>query len=125
MTRVTGIGVDIVPIDRVRRHTTANPAFAFDAFTPRELTQSAESPERLAGRWAAKEAVMKALGTGLGTVDPHDIEIIGTDAGQPYVELHRAAATTAAAAGVSRIHVSISHDGGHAIAFAVTEGDAA
>jgi len=124
VTAVTGVGVDTVLVDRIRRHCTANPAFAADAFTGRELAECAGSSERLAGRWAAKEAVMKALGTGLGTVDPHDVEILGGDSGQQQVELHRAAAE-AAAAGVDRIHVSISHDGGHAVAFALTEGHAA
>lgn len=117
MTRIAGIGVDTVSIDRVRRHVTANPAFSTAAFTPQELAHSGGHPDRLAGRWAAKEAVMKALGVGLGTVDPHDVEILETARGRPYVRLRRAAAAT----GVVGVQVTISYDGTLAVAFAVAE----
>lgn len=121
MTHVAGIGVDVVAIDLVRRHTGANPAFAEAAFTDNERTDCAGRPDRLAARWAAKEAVMKALGTGLGTVDPHDVEIVRANGGQPQVVLRRAAEAAAVTAGVDRVHVSVSHDGPHAIAFAIAE----
>lgn len=121
MTHVAGIGVDVVEVDRVRRHAGGNPAFTEAAFTDNERTDSAGRPDHLAARWAAKEAVMKALGTGLGTIDPHDVEIARADGGQPRVVLRRAAAAVAVTAGVFRVHVSVSHDGPQAIAFAIAE----
>lgn len=125
MSHLIGIGVDLVMINRIQRHTAVSPAFAEAAFTTRERHDCAGRPDRLAGRWAAKEAVMKALNIGLGDVDPLDIEIASAADGRPDVALHRAAAARAAAAGATRVTVSISHDGPYAVAFAAAEGDAA
>lgn len=121
MTQVSGVGIDAVAIERVRRHVGANPAFAEAGFTESERTDCAGRPECFAARWAAKEAVMKALGVGFGSVDPHDVEIARADSGQPYALLRRAAAAAAGRAGVARVHVSVTHEGRHAIAFAIAE----
>ncbi|MDI3257747.1 MAG: holo-ACP synthase [Kyrpidia sp.] len=75
-----------------------------------------------AGRFAAKEAVAKALGTGIGSVGFRDIEIIGAEGG-PNVRLARRVARAAEERGVMRWHLSISHGKDVAVAFAVAEGD--
>lgn len=76
----------------------------------------------LAARFAAKEAVMKALGCGLGPVGWRDIEVQRGPGGRPQVRLEGAAARLANEKGVERIHLSLSHDGGIAIACAVAWG---
>jgi len=78
--------------------------------------------QSLAARFAAKEAVMKALGVGLWQVDFVDIEIIGGRGGAPTVALHGRAAHVAAERGITHVLLSLSHDGDSAIAMAVATG---
>lgn len=79
--------------------------------------------QHFAGRFAAKEAALKALGTGWGRgVHWHDVEVRQTASGSPVVELKGGAARVAALVGVVRMHVSISHTEHHAIALAIAEG---
>ncbi len=74
-------------------------------------------------RWAAKEAVAKALGTGIrGGVDFKDIEVTSDTLGRPSVTLRGGAATRAKLRGVEHVHLSLSHDGPTAVALAVAEG---
>ena len=81
--------------------------------------RSCGSTEALAGVFAAKEAVCKALGTGIGKVHWQDIEIIHAYSGEPEVRLHGTANEVAAARHLSEWAVSITHDGGIAMAVAV------
>ena len=78
-----------------------------------------DSYEGLSGLFAAKEAVSKALGTGIGKVAWRDIEIVHLPTGEPTVQLHGTAAQVAEAKGLHEWAISISHDGGMAIAMAV------
>ena len=75
--------------------------------------------ESLAARWAAKEAVAKALGTGIGQVAWREIEVLQNDDGCPSLRLHGRAAALAAERGLTRWAVSLAHDGGLALAFVV------
>ena len=78
--------------------------------------QTVEAPNRLAARFAVKEAVMKALGVGFGAFDWHDVETVRTDSGAPELVLHGAAADLATDRGVTRWMVSLTHTDSTAVA---------
>jgi holo-[acyl-carrier protein] synthase len=88
-------------------------------FTPAERAVCRERPASLAARFAAKEAVAKALGTGVGAVAWREIEILANPRGKPVVVLHGAAAARAAALGLRHWSVSLTHLSGIAMAVAV------
>lgn len=113
---MNGIGVDLTDIRRVQRYVDASPSFLAMSWTDRELEQCAGRVDRLASRWAAKEAVMKALGTGLGRTSPDDIEILTDDTGRPAVHL---LGDTAAAYADTDVKVSMTHEGPWAMAVAI------
>ncbi|MFC8920800.1 holo-[acyl-carrier-protein] synthase [Streptomyces sp. WAC05374] len=123
MTTRIAVGVDLVPVSRVERLLADNPAAEQDIFTPREAGYCAAKrnrPAHLAARFAAKEAVLKALGTGLGPgMRWTDVEIVNTPLGQPRVRLSGGAAERAARLGASSPEISLSHSGDYAIAHAV------
>ncbi|MGV8050720.1 MAG: holo-ACP synthase [Anaerolineaceae bacterium] len=115
-------GVDIVRINRLEEINPAIRArFIQRVYTSLEQTQLGDSPEALAGVFAAKEAVSKALGTGIGKVHWQHIEIIHAQTGEPEVRLHAQALHTAQSKNLNEWAVSISHDGGYAIAMAVAQ----
>jgi holo-[acyl-carrier protein] synthase len=115
---VVGIGVDVVDVERFARAVERTPRLLGRLLT--EAEQAVRRPERLAARFAAKEALAKALGAppGLGW---HDCEVV-SDAGRPRFELRGTVAAAVAAAGASSWHLSLSHDAGIATAFVVLEG---
>lgn len=107
-----GIGVDLVEVDRMRTTLARTPAMAERLFTPgeRAYAEAARDPaERFAVRFAAKEAAMKALGVGLGDVDWHDLEVVRTVSGAPELVVRGRAAELAAARGVGRWLVTLTH----------------
>ena len=107
-----GIGVDLVEVDRVRRVLDRTPSLVTRLFTEgeRAYAESAADPaERFAVRFAAKEAAMKALRIGLGAVDWHDLEVARTPSGAPDLVVTGRAAELAAAAGVTRWLVTLTH----------------
>ncbi|MFQ5466338.1 MAG: holo-ACP synthase [Thermodesulfobacteriota bacterium] len=118
-------GIDLVSIERMAK-AAGSPRFLARVFTDRELSYafSRSSPQRhLAGRFAAKEAFAKALGTGLGRVlSWKDVEVVrtgkGGEGGRPVIELHRAARGFAAG---RRTHLSIAYSRGLAAAVVVIE----
>ncbi len=117
-----GIGVDLVEVDRVRAALARTPTLADRLFTPSErayAAAAADPTERYAVRFAAKEAVMKALGVGLGAVDWHDIEVVRAPSGQPSLVITGRAATLADAAGVGRWLLTLTHTQQTAEAIAV------
>jgi holo-[acyl-carrier protein] synthase len=117
-----GAGIDLVNLASFAAlHETGGPAFLEIGWTDAEQHDAQGSLERLAARWAAKEAVMKALQCGLGDLDPLDVEILTEPGGAPRVVLHRNALAAASALGVSRWHVSLCHEEGWAAALAVAE----
>jgi holo-[acyl-carrier protein] synthase len=110
--RVVAVGTDLVEVDRIRRAVARTPGFAPRVFTDAEQAWAgaARDPaERYAVRWAAKEATLKALGVGLGTVALTDVEVRRHEGGRPELVLHGAAASLAAEQGIGGWLVSLSH----------------
>jgi holo-[acyl-carrier protein] synthase len=117
------IGVDIIEIDRVAQSVARfGDRFLNRVFTSKELTYCEGRVGSLAVRWAAKEAVAKALGTGIGQVSWQEIEIVNdAKKRRPSVRLHGAATDLAASLGISEFAVSLSHSKDIAVAFVVGE----
>jgi holo-[acyl-carrier protein] synthase len=118
---ILGVGVDIVDLQRFTRSLARTPKLVDRLFTVAERDHSVVS---LAGRFAAKEALVKAFG-GSGAMTWHDMEVVNDDAGAPFFVLTGPAQAMATSRGISSVHVSISHDGGSAVAFVVAEGSLA
>ena len=117
-------GVDLIEIERVQGAIQRyGQRFLGRVFTPGELAEAGQSPASLAARFAAKEAVAKALGSGIGPVAWLDIEILRGPARQPILHLHGAASDLAAELGVKRWSLSLSHTHEHAIAMVVGFGE--
>lgn len=117
-----GVGLDLVEIDRIRRTLARTPGLVDRLFTPVEQAHArsaADPSERYAGRFAAKEAVMKALGVGLGAVGWHDIEIVRRESGAPEVRLTGRARQRADELGVGSWRISITHTAELAEAIAI------
>lgn len=109
---VVGIGTDLVDVDRFRTVLRRRPTVADRLFTAGERTyaeRAADPTARLAVRFAAKEATLKALGYGLGGMRMAEIEVVRADDGRPELVLHGDARSTAAGRGVRRWLVSLSH----------------
>ena len=114
------VGVDLVEIRRVAALAERyGERFKGRVFTQAERTDCGDRPESLAARWAAKEAVAKALGTGFGPVSFREVELLRECAGQPELRLNGKALALAEARGLHSWAVSVAHDGGFAIAFVV------
>jgi holo-[acyl-carrier protein] synthase len=114
------VGVDMIEVARIERGLQRfGRRFADRFFTSQEQHYCAGKAERLAGRFAVKEAVGKALGTGIGDVRWLDIEIISDGRGRPQLILHNDAARLAAELGLTQWSISLSHTATHAIGFAV------
>jgi holo-[acyl-carrier protein] synthase len=121
---IVGIGIDVVLVERFASALGRTPLLTDRLFTDAErLTASGNprSPESLAARFAAKEAVAKALGAPAG-MRWHDCEIVSDPDGRPWLTVSGTVAEVAAERGVTRWHLSLSHDGGIASAMVVAEG---
>jgi holo-[acyl-carrier protein] synthase len=114
---IVGIGVDVVDLARFERAVSRTPALLERLFTPAERILPLRS---LAGRFAAKEALIKAFGDSTG-VGWQDMEVVSNELGNPSFHLHGAVAQIAAAKGISTVHLSMSHDAGVAIAYVIAE----
>jgi holo-[acyl-carrier protein] synthase len=121
---VVGIGVDIVDVERFAAVLERTPTFVDRIFTADE-SQGKEgrrrSAQSLAARFAAKEAVAKVLVRTHG-LQWHHCEVATDEHGNPSLRLTGTVDAAARALGISRWHLSLSHDGGHAIAYVVAEG---
>jgi len=117
------VGVDIVGVERVARLVSAHPGAVDALFTPGEQAyclRKRRRHEHLAGRFAGKEAVLKAVGTGLRRrMRWTEVEIVSGLAGRPQVRLHGEVAEQARRRGVRGLDISISHAEGLALAHAV------
>ncbi|HOT99332.1 MAG TPA: holo-ACP synthase [Anaerolineaceae bacterium] len=115
-------GIDLL---RISRLADVNPAirarFMRRVYTETELAQAQGENDMLSGIFTAKEAVSKALGTGIGKVAWQDIEILHAPSGEPSVFLHGVALEVAQAKGLDEWAVSITHEGGMAAAVAVAK----
>jgi holo-[acyl-carrier protein] synthase len=123
---IVGIGVDEVEVPRMAEVLTRTPSMRGRLFTDAEqaYADTAEplmATQRLAARFAAKEAVLKALGAGLGACKFVEIEVGRAESGAPDVVLHGAAVALAADAGVRRFHLSLTHTEARATAFVIAE----
>jgi holo-[acyl-carrier protein] synthase len=113
-------GVDLVEVSRLREAIERHGGrFIARVFTETEQRDSSGRITSLAARFAAKEAVAKALGCGIGKVGWLEIEIISDDARMPHLQLHGEAQKLAQELGLSNWSVSLSHTESHAIAFVV------
>jgi holo-[acyl-carrier protein] synthase len=124
--RVRGVGVDAVDVVRFRSVLARRPGLAERLFTEAERSygQSAKDPgPRLAARFAAKEAVLKALGVGIGATGFHEVEVVRGDDGAPRLLLVGRAATLAAERGIRWWHISLTHTDLVAVASVVAEGN--
>ncbi|MGH9189346.1 MAG: holo-ACP synthase [Acidimicrobiales bacterium] len=107
-----GIGIDAVDVARFRRVLARRPALALRLFTDGERAYAARFADpapRLAARFAAKEAAMKALGVGLGAFGFHDVEVVSAPTGAPSLVVRGGAAAHAGAQGVTGWRVSLTH----------------
>lgn len=109
-----GLGIDAVDVSRFEQVLARQPRMRDRLFTAGE--QLVEATPRLAARFAVKEAVMKALGVGLGAFGWHDVETVRADSGAPELVLRGQAASLAEAGGVTRWVVSITHTDTTAVA---------
>ena len=120
MTSVLRTGVDLIDVHRIADlRPEIRSRFLNRVFTETELEICGTRNERLSGRFACKEAVSKALGTGIGDVSWRDIEILNDDNGMPVLFLHENAANVAKKIGILHWSVSISHTKDLAVAVAV------
>lgn len=119
---ILGIGTDMVELERIRK-ACEKEAFLVRVYTEKECRQAEGNISKLAGNFAVKEAVSKALGTGFRTFMPIDVEVLRDALGKPYVVLHGGAGVLAEEMGMTRIHASISNTAEHAFGFVVGEGE--
>jgi len=127
--QIVGLGLDLVEIERVAGILERSGQRFIDRVLhpeeDRSRLSSREGPTHFAGLFAAKEAVMKALGTGMAGANFADIRIRHRDSGQPYVELYGSAAERARSMGVSGWQISITHSKQTAAAVAIALADQA
>ncbi len=116
-------GIDLIEISRVSEVIARHGKHYLERiYTSAELEQCGKNIESLAGRFAAKEAVAKALGTGIGDVTWKEIEILGDEQNAPMLTLRGVAEQTAKQLGLTEWSVSISHSQNHAVAITVAIG---
>ena len=115
---IIGVGIDVVDIERFGASLARTPGLAERLFTPAELSRPLAS---LAARFAAKEAVAKALGAP-GAMHWHDAEVVSESSGRPLLELRGTVLARADDLGVRATHLSLSHDAGIASAVVLLEG---
>ncbi len=117
---IVGVGIDVVDVERFAQTIDRTPALLPRLFTPVELTLSYSS---LAARFAAKEALAKALGAPAG-LRWCDAEVPPSGGERPVLVLRATVAAAAAERGITALHLSLSHDAGIASALVVAERDA-
>lgn len=117
-------GIDLIEIKRIERAMARHgERFYRRFFTPQELEYCRDRAASLAGRFAVKEAVAKALGTGIGDFNWTDIEVVCDSRGKPTLTLHNRALEIAQTQGLTEWSVSLSHTDTIAIGLAVAHGD--
>ena len=118
---ISGIGVDLVDVERVRRMLDRHPTFPARVFTPQEIEyceRQANPAESYAARWAAREACRKALG-GVRGMRWHDVRVARAPTGAPSLVLDGATRVKAESLGVSQVMVALTHERKMAGAFCV------
>ena len=125
--QIIGIGTDIIECERIGRMLTQHgERFTEHVFTDEEVQYCSRrkiAEQHFSGRWAAKEAVLKALGTGwIAGIAWRDVEVVVQPSGKPTIRLHRGAAEKAVELGIAEVLVSISHCKSYATATAIALG---
>lgn len=116
-----GIGTDIIEIERIKS-SLSNKHFLDRIYTSEEKKLfNGRNYQTLAGNFAAKEAIAKALGTGFKNINPKDIEILRDAKGKPYVNLYNSAFSAFSSLNAFEVHITISHSKKDAIAYAIIE----
>ena len=115
---VIGVGIDVVDIERFAEAIERTPGLVQRLFSPAEASRPLAS---LAARFAAKEAMAKALGAPQG-MEWHDAEVVSEDSGRPLLTIRGTVRGRADELGVAHVHLSLSHDAGIASAVVVLEG---
>jgi holo-[acyl-carrier protein] synthase len=115
---IVGVGIDVVDIDRFVETMDRTPGLLTRLFTPSEQRRPTSS---LAARFAAKEAMAKALGAP-GDLQWHDAEVVTDDDGRPWFDVRGTVRDRCTVLGVRQVHLSLSHDAGIASAVVVLEG---
>lgn len=122
---ILGLGNDLIEVNRIEK-AIQREGFLTRYFTEEEInmfTKRHLNPQVVAGNFAAKEAVSKALGTGIRQFGLRDIEVLRDHLGKPYINLYHGAEETAKACGIAKWHVTISHLETMAMALAIGEGN--
>lgn len=123
---IIGIGIDLVKISRIEKAATDHPAFVERVFTEKERAYCSRqkfAAQHYAARFAAKEAVLKAIGTGMsGGIKWTDIEVLHGEGGGPIVNISGRAKDLMDLKGVKQVLLSYSHDEGYAVAQVVLAG---
>jgi len=114
---VIGVGIDVCDIARFEASLARTPGLLQRLFTPHEADRP---PASLAARFAAKEALAKALGAPVGMAW-HDAEVVSEESGRPRFDLRGTVLARAAELGATSVHLSLSHDAGIASAVVVLE----
>ena len=120
---IVSVGIDVVLVEKFTRALERTPLLSDRIFTEAELLTTSGNPrsaESLAARFAAKEAVAKALGAP-GGLHWHDCEVVTDPDGRPWLTVSGTVAAAAAERGITFWHLSLSHDGGIASAMVVAE----
>lgn len=126
--RIIGIGTDITECLRIARMIERHgEIFLQRVYTPGEISycqNRKQATQHFTGRWCAKEAVLKALGTGwVRGISWLDVEVVNRPGGRPEIVLRNGAKQAAERLGIRQVQISISHCRTHAVAFAVALGD--
>ena len=119
---IVGVGIDAVEIERFRVSLTRTPTMRERIFTSGELgdvSGQVDPVPSLAARFAAREAVMKAMGLGLGAFEFHDVSVHRAESGQPMLTVTGRAAELASTRGIGEWHLSLTHTDSMAIAYVV------
>ncbi len=124
---ILGTGIDLVEVDRIASSFARfGERFARRILRPEELgycLSHKDPAKHIAARFAAKEAVSKAFGTGIGpALGWHDIEVVREPSGAPSIVMHGAGEKLLAQHGAKRLHLSLTHTAAHAAAVAILEG---
>lgn len=115
---IIGVGIDLVDVARFESKLNQTQGLTERIFTSEEIGSKTES---LAGYWAAKEALIKALGNPIG-LSFQDVQIVKDDLGKPRLEISGETDIRASEMGIANWHLSISHDAGMAVAVVIAEG---
>jgi holo-[acyl-carrier protein] synthase len=123
---IVSIGIDIIEVGRMRQALARTPRLRARVFTEGERAycegRGAASAQHFAARFAAKEAALKALGTGWrGSITWHDVEVVRQETGVPSVVFHGEAREVFRRSGATHAHLSISHTSEHAVAQVIFE----